>query len=52
MSKTIAVVRLPIYESADHNQIRAHLESRLPDYCVLLDFSSANEKLTIEFFSP
>lgn len=50
--KTIAVVRLPYYEVSDHKEIREQLESRLPDYSVLLDFSTANEKLTIDFFSP
>lgn len=50
--KTIAVVRLPYYDDPKRKEIKEHIENKLSDYIVLTEFHSANDKISIEFFSP
>lgn len=50
--KTIALVRLPFAQQEWADKVKENIDQKLSDYIVLYEFSSANERTTIEFFSP
>lgn len=50
--KTIAVVRLPFAQQEWADKVKENIDQKLSDYIVLYEFSSNNERTTIEFFSP